>query len=204
MKPQGLLPGSVERARRWRKAGVTPAAIRARERLLAEDVARNKPSRLFARNLRAARELRGLSQRQVAEMMTTAGHPMTKAAITRLESDELDRKLTLDEALALAWVLEVAPMLLLTPDSGEYLFPAASIGLGKSETRNWITFGNPWLEDSSKGRRVKARIALFQSLERQAQILIDAIKMKDDAERTVAVNKLIKIAVSHKRQVDEL
>jgi transcriptional regulator with XRE-family HTH domain len=197
------MSGQAERARRWKKAGLTATAIRARERLIVEEEARNKPSRLFARNLRAARELRGLSQRQLAELMSAAGHPMTKVAITRLEADKLERKLTLDEALALSWVLEVAPMLLLTPEPSEHLFPVASIGLGKSETRNWLTFGNPGLHDV-KGQRVKTRLALVQSVERQAQNLVDAIKLGDSDDRNVALVALAKLVVRHKKEIDEL
>ena len=83
-----------------------------------------RPSEIFARRLREVRTARGESQETLAQTMTERGAcPLSKAALLRIEKgkgfDEGGRGLSLDEAIALAAVLNAAPAHLLTPPEGE-------------------------------------------------------------------------------------
>jgi transcriptional regulator with XRE-family HTH domain len=203
MKFQAGQAGSVERAKRWKKAGLTPAAIRAREKLIADDEARGKPSRLFARNLRVVRESRGLSQRQVAERMTDAGHPMTKVAVTRLEADALARKLTLDEALAFAWVLDTPLAHLLSPPDGSHVFPTAAVGLSGPAVRQWLLFGDPFDVKPERGR-VRARLQVLSRVERLAQLLIDVRRQKNKFAENDVLVRLADVLAEHADEISKL
>ena len=54
--------------------------------LRVSDPAPDMTDERFAANLKAARERAGLSQRQLAERMAEAGHPMPQQTINRIES----------------------------------------------------------------------------------------------------------------------
>src|SRR5262245_35062428 len=71
------------------------------------------PSEVFAYRLKELRAARGLSQTMLALMVTESGTPLNKAALLRIEKGE--RGLSLDEALAIAAVLETTPAYMLTP-----------------------------------------------------------------------------------------
>ncbi len=66
-----------------------------------------KRSRVFAIELRAARKARGLSQTDLAQMVTDAGTPISRMALLRIENGQ--RNSSLDEAHALTAVINAYP-----------------------------------------------------------------------------------------------
>lgn len=71
-------------------------------------------SRVVGRQVRRARELRRFSQDQLSRQLKDYGVDMGQATIARLESGE--RRITVDEALALAAALGVNPVYLFSGD----------------------------------------------------------------------------------------
>jgi transcriptional regulator with XRE-family HTH domain len=61
------------------------------------------PDAVFAQCLRAARAAAGLTQRQIADLMTGAGYQMHQTTIAKIESGE--RPVILGEAVALARIV---------------------------------------------------------------------------------------------------
>lgn len=66
-----------------------------------------------AKNLVRFRKYRGLTTRQLSGALERAGRPIPSSGITRMEKGE--RHVTVDELVALAYVLDVSPPLLLLP-----------------------------------------------------------------------------------------
>jgi transcriptional regulator with XRE-family HTH domain len=66
----------------------------------------------LARNVRAARKWRGVSQKRLAARMTELGCPMSEATLCQLENGK--RRITVDELAALAQAFEVPLPVMLT------------------------------------------------------------------------------------------
>ena len=99
-------------------------------------------SDIAARRIREARTLRKLTVRQLADRCKEAGAvSLTAAVITNLESRRRPgREITADEVLALAWVLEVAPVQLLCPlDDRERLEVVPGEEKGPIDAAAWLT-----------------------------------------------------------------
>jgi transcriptional regulator with XRE-family HTH domain len=98
-------------------------------------------SDIAARRIREARIERKWTVKQLAERCAKAGaDQLTAAVITNLESRRKpSREVTLDEILALAQVLEVPPVQLMTPVShGELLQVVPGEELGPMEAPGWL------------------------------------------------------------------
>ena len=105
-----------------------------------DDKTEPRPSEVFGARLREIRTSRGLTQEALAEIVTAQGRPMNKAAVLRIERGE--RGLALDEALALAWALQVAPAHLLSPRDDSMVWITNNIGVDGAGMRNWLLFGD--------------------------------------------------------------
>ena len=159
-----------------------------------------RPSEVFAGRLRETRKARGgMSQTELAERMTDAGRPLSRAALLRLESGS--RGLLLDEALALAVCLWVAPAHLLTPPDG------AVVGLtdkmAVDDLRDWFATGNPfpfpvWPAEPRDEDRALLNRNFERSVASYAQALIDADKAGDEDGRRAAL-RAIRAAVERLR-----
>ncbi len=180
----------------WREAGLPEELIEYRTALVERE--RTKPSEVFALRLRETREARNITQTELARRMSDAGYPMKKKAILEIEKGQ--RKITLDEALALAWVLPAAPMNLLAPP-GDYVFPVESMGLDTHGFNNWINWGDPWLT-TAKGKRVRSRMNLFASAENLAQSLLDAHRSNNKELELKSLVALGKLVERHKTEID--
>ncbi len=64
-----------------------------------------------ARAIEIIRTERGLSQRQLARRVTALGHPMSNTMLSRIE--RVQRRCDIDDLVALAEALRVAPPVLL-------------------------------------------------------------------------------------------
>jgi transcriptional regulator with XRE-family HTH domain len=145
------------------------------------------PSHVFAVRLRETRLARGLTQAELADRVTTAGRPLSRVAILGIERG--DRRVSLDEALALAQVLYVAPANLLSPPDGQFVRLTEKAAVDGSGMRNWLMFGDPTLH-SPEGQRVRARLDLVFTVEMYAQAIIDAKRGGDTAGRQAAAQAL--------------
>lgn len=77
------------------------------------------PAEVLAANVRDYRQLRGLSQEQLAQKMAELGHPWTAGIVGFVERG--DRNVTVDELVGLAFCLGFHP--------GKLLDPAGVLGL---------------------------------------------------------------------------
>lgn len=138
------------------------------------------PSKVFAQRLRETRENRGWSQSELAQLMTDSGRPMNTTALLRVESGE--RKLTLDEAIALANILRAAPANLLSPPGGELIALTDREAVDGDGMRNWLLTGVGivvWPEPPRAEDETKLRAWLDRELERGAVALADALRGHD-------------------------
>ena len=97
----------------------------------------------FAANLRARRELRGWSQRQLAQALVELGHPtFRQQTVAEIESGY--RQVKLDEALALSRALGISVDNLIRPAgltarAGELLAAAWETQDANRHARHWAT-----------------------------------------------------------------
>lgn len=87
---------------------------------------------MFAANLRAVREQRGISQEYVADRMTKAGYKWHQATVYKVESGA--REVKLGEAQALSGILGVSVAALMSP--GNESVHAAEISAAYNELAN--------------------------------------------------------------------
>jgi transcriptional regulator with XRE-family HTH domain len=149
------------------------------------------PSKVFTDRLREVRDDRGYSQAGLARRMTEAGRKLGKLAYMRIEND--DRGLSLDEALALAFILRVAPAHLLTPPEGELVALVDGANVNGEAMRNFLRSGVPF---ASTREQLSAQ--LEQRVLIQAQALIDADRGNDKAGRNDALRALVEAALAHR------
>ena len=106
------------------------------------------PNEVFRRRLREVREARGVSQYDLVRELRALGYPMRQPAITRIERGQ--RKVSLDEAVAIAAALNVLPeRLYRTPlDWDDYMVAQAEMGPGEE-----LTPDEAWLRVWAHQRR---------------------------------------------------
>jgi hypothetical protein len=163
-----------------------------------------RPSEVFAARLREVRKARpGASQDALAQMMTDAGRPLSKAALLRIEKgksfEEGGRGLLLDEALALAVTLNAAPAHLLSPREGDYIMLTDNLGMDADGLRDWLALGlvgfEPAPESQKKDRLeadVRRRVAAL------AGALVDAYRGKDERGTKDAVEAIFRAVDDHR------
>jgi hypothetical protein len=110
--------------------------------------------------------------------------------------DPPERGVSLDEALALAWVLGVAPAHLLSPQEDELVALTDQTAVDGAGIRNWLLFGDPLLA-SPEGQRVAERMRLVFAIEGYAQAIIDAKRGGDEAGRIAAAEAIQRAIEAH-------
>jgi transcriptional regulator with XRE-family HTH domain len=153
------------------------------------------PSKVFARRLRALRKDRAVSQTKLAEMMTAAGVPMSRAALLRIEQSE--RTLSLDEALAFAYVLNAVPAQLLSPPEGEHTFVTQGVGFDGNEIRAWLRFGDPAAEVMQSRETLESPA---YEITVHARALVDALRANDSAGRLEAQKAIVSAVLRAQRE----
>jgi transcriptional regulator with XRE-family HTH domain len=149
--------------------------------------ATKRPSEAFAEQMRIQRERKGWSQKQLAARLAKLGFDVHQTTIGKWEAGE--RRITLDEALAISVALDVSPAHMV---AGSYLggaFGRASIGLTANtdpvsprEMRMWVRGQRPlWGQDEKRyytevapDEWVAMQRAGVTTLLRSVQELVDA------------------------------
>jgi transcriptional regulator with XRE-family HTH domain len=91
---------------------------------------------VFARRMKEARRVAEMTQGQLADALRGAGlTKMSTAAVSAIERQE--RRVSVEEALTIALVLDIAPAYLLAPDEGA--LTVGPVEMGAEEARRWIT-----------------------------------------------------------------
>jgi transcriptional regulator with XRE-family HTH domain len=97
------------------------------------------PSRIAARRLKELRQRRGMSAQRLADRLEGAGVKLRRAAIAKIENGT--RSIDLDEALALAWALDVGPLSFFLPpqeeDQDQLVTVAGTTTAPAWEVREW-------------------------------------------------------------------
>jgi transcriptional regulator with XRE-family HTH domain len=100
------------------------------------------PEAIFSRRLKETRRARGLSQRRLVARLAALGRPLNQAVITRIERGA--RKVSLDEAIALAAALDVAPVHLFLPiDDSERVSLTPTLEVSAALARQWARGRRP-------------------------------------------------------------
>ena len=96
-----------------------------------------------ARNVRAVRDRRGLSQAQLAAATGDLGRPLLPTAIAKIEAG--DRRVDVDDLAVLAAALNVAPARLLVPDEGmdDVVAVAPALPIPIWSAWQWATGSHP-------------------------------------------------------------
>jgi transcriptional regulator with XRE-family HTH domain len=155
-----------------------------------------RPSEVFATRLREVRKGRPLTQAELAQKMTNAGRPLSKAALLRIEKgkgfDEGGRGLLLDEALALAFSLNAAPAYLLSPPEGNLIALTDHFAMDGNGVRDWLTLGLVGFEPAPETQgRDRLDVEVQRRLTQLAIALTDAARTNDQAGITAAARAII-------------
>lgn len=111
-----------------------------------DDYENMRASEVFARRLRDTRKARGLTQEELADMLTRAGIPMSKTAVVGIERAK--RGVSLDEFLAITAVLNAVPAHMLTPPEGVFVKITDDSGTDALGFRDFLRYGFPWNLDA--------------------------------------------------------
>jgi len=156
---------------------------------------KHRPSEVFIARLAEVRDARGFSQAEVARRMTAVGRPLGKLAYMRIENG--DRGLPLDEALALAFLLEIAPAHLLTPPEGELVALVDGMNFNGAAMRNFLRSGVPFEATRERLSAQLERLVLIH-----AQALLDANRGNDRAGVNEALVALGRVALEHREALE--
>ena len=151
-------------------------------------------SDIAARRIREARQRRKLRVQDLADLCEKAGFPrLTHAVITNLETRRRpEREISAEELLALAWVLEVPPVQLLSPIGGdEVLEVVPGEHMSALEAPGWLAdddelygpvraagVGDPGLTERALRHRNRPL-----TLVRQVRVVTDRIRYREDMQR---------------------
>lgn len=118
--------------------------------------------RYVARNVARIRNAQGLSTVRLAQMLDGAGRPISATAITRVESGE--RRVDVDDLVALAAALNVNPSALLLPPTADGDVEVSGAGTVRAlDAWEWMDGEHPLLdadhEDTVIGFQLHARPA---------------------------------------------
>jgi transcriptional regulator with XRE-family HTH domain len=144
-----------------------------------------RPSEVFAQRLREIRDARRLTQAELAEKMTRAGRPMNKLAVLRVERGE--RKVSLDEALAFAYVLGAVPAHLLSPPDDEHVAVTDQFEMDGEGMRGWLRFGLDLIADAGDLGPERVEELRLRGIAVLARAYLDAVAGNDKAGRRDAL-----------------
>lgn len=166
------------------------------------------PSRVFGRQVRQARELLRWSQAELAEHLAKLGVTMHQATIARLEGGE--RRVSVDDAMALAAALGVSPLFLFSGAyTGEAVDVTPKVRAATGQMEFWLrgVAALPGTDHGSFAAIVPRHVLLarqragIQHLEALMHDFIAAAAAKDRRAALDAINGMQR---EIERQTDEL
>jgi hypothetical protein len=137
--------------------------------------------------------------------MTDVGRPLSKLAIFKIENGE--RKITLDEALALADVLAVAPAHLLTPIDDEFVWLTDKAGVDGDGLRHFLLTGQgipAWPKSPQREDEEELRLFLERALTAYGLALVDAGRGGDRAGAQAAVDAMTAAVDRHRQALAQI
>jgi transcriptional regulator with XRE-family HTH domain len=162
------------------------------------DEQRMRPSAIFGRRVRERRVAHRASLETVAQAMTDVGQPLGKASLLRTERG--DRCPSLDEALALAFVLDAVPEQLLAPAGDELVWLTGYFAADSEALREWLRHGIA----TPEARKANLADSAARLLERHAQALSDALRSNDVAGRNEALVALGRTALAFRSAIEQV
>ena len=116
-----------------------------------------------ARRVHYLRKRQGWSQQDLADRLRNLGAPIDRASIARLEAGK--RGISLDEAMRLAYALNVAPVHLMidTEDDAEPIQPITGAEISPDEARMWVRGQMPLLFQDPRGYRMNVPRSEFDA-----------------------------------------
>ena len=162
------------------------------------------PSKVFGSRLRETRKARRISQTALAQRMTDVGRPLDKAAVLRIENGE--RRLSLDEAIAFASVLNAVPANMLTPPDDEFLAVTDNVAIDGEALRSWLVTGSalpgwPQHMPGTPEDRLRLDALLEDRVAAYAQALVDADRAADLAGTKAAVIAIRGAVLEHRAAI---
>jgi transcriptional regulator with XRE-family HTH domain len=115
-----------------------------------------------ARRVRHLRAQLGWSQQDLADRLANLGLPIDRSSLARLENE--NRGVGVDEAIALAYALNVAPVHLMvdTDDDAEPVAPVPGSEISPREARAWIRGVMPMIFQDPRGYFMNVPRAEFE------------------------------------------
>ena len=167
------------------------------------------PSEAFARRLKRFRERRGWTQHDLARELGVVGWTVDRAQIAKIETGT--RRISLDEAVNIAWALGLPPALLYLPlgESAEVAI-APDVIVHPDLARKWIAGTEPAAHSNQRARLVgewRDDMGVWWIHDR----LNEAQKAVRDAERGIRgaeyveePEQVLEARVNHKQALGEL
>ena len=121
-----------------------------------DEQAPRQPSEMFAEQMRIQRERKGWTQKQLANKLVTLGFPVHQTTVGKWESG--DRRITIDDALAISAALDVCPAFMLSgaylpvsPNSAVIALSEMTAPVSGLEMRMWMRGQQPlWEQDERR------------------------------------------------------
>lgn len=170
-----------------------------------------KFSEVFAQRMREVRERERLSQADLADRLASAGVPIGRATLAKIEAGGTRRdNLTVDEVMAICSVLGIAPIYALTPTGlSPQLEVTSEVTLDPVEARHWMNGMQALSESSARTYFSEVADSAYAARQRtgvmhllgEVQAFVDAAGADDSeamAERLEAIGRELG------RQRDEL
>src|SRR5690625_4841215 len=117
---------------------------------------------LVRQRIKEIREARGLSYAELSRRLAAAGRPIPALGLRRIEAGE--RRVDVDDLIALAWVLEASPTMFLVPKTIGHTVPVTHTAVGTHPSRrvnSWIR-GMTWFtgdpDDDEEARKRRSEI----------------------------------------------
>ena len=99
---------------------------------------------VFARRMREVRERRGWSQQRLSDRLRELGHPLHRVTLAKIEQGGTRaRKVPLEDVLAIAAALDVAPLHLFVPFEPSVRLVVGDVAVAPQHARLWVRGRSP-------------------------------------------------------------
>lgn len=109
-----------------------------------------RPSEAFARRMKRYRERRSWTQEAIAAELAAVGWKIDRVQVAKIETGA--RKVSLDEAIIIAWVLSLPPAFLYLPLGEGDVTLEAEVTIDADGARRWVTGQAPAMNSKQQAR----------------------------------------------------